>query len=83
MTQNEEHAPKLPTLAELIEAGNDPDVYQWMRAKDTNGEDLYLTRIMEDTSEVVYRDGMTVIDVNSEFTPMPDKPKLEWREMPG
>ncbi|WNO28385.1 hypothetical protein SEA_PSONYX_77 [Corynebacterium phage PSonyx] len=76
--------PKLPTLAELIEAGNDPAKYQWMQCRIGDTSRMGVITGYDEVGEFEYCTSVTFRDeVDAWFdpslvTPLPDLPKLEW-----
>lgn len=76
--------PYLPTLAELIEAGNDPKQYQWMQCKEAHfptggtGAQGIILSSDEISSLILERNGAVVTWRNSLVTPLQGEPKLEW-----
>lgn len=71
--------PKLPTLAELIEQGNDPEQYQWMQAR-LEGSELNFSISKPGLTESMLwgKDGTTHIADSRRITPLPGEPKLKW-----
>lgn len=76
--------PPLPTLAELIEAGNDPKQYQLMQCKEshfpTGGTGAWGVILSSDevSSLILERNGAVVTWRNSLVTPLQGEPKMEW-----
>lgn len=72
-------APKLPTLAELIEQGNDPEQYRWMQARlEGSAFDFAISDPGIVESMLWAKGGTAHIADNSLITPLPGEPKLEW-----
>lgn len=73
-------APSLPTLAELIEQGNDPQKYQWMQCTVDGSRDhaFVIAVVGERFNKVLRPDGPHQVMSNDRVTPLPDLPKLEW-----
>lgn len=72
--------PPLPTLAELIEAGNDPQQYQWMQAELDGDPEMrvVIASILPVGVHVLFKDGWISFRPGSALTPLPDLPRLEW-----
>lgn len=71
-------APPLPTLAELIEAGNEWHKYLRFQC-DVGGDRAGVVGIVsKDVFWISYDSGFTIQAVASQITPLPDLPKLEW-----
>lgn len=72
--------PPLPTMAELIEAGNKPEDYQWSWVDTEDG--LYVVTSAGDFDDehayVMDKDGRRFAKGWSQLKPRPDITKLEW-----
>lgn len=74
-------APSLPTLAELIEAGNDPKQYQWMACEvkepDSAPSKGHITFLSGGFSYVLFPSGISGAFADNHIAPRPDLPRLE------
>ena len=80
--------PSLPTLAELIEAGNDPQQYQWMQAESAPTDNRFVSHgvitavnpqwLAPGRCMFLAPDGFSIEVPWEEVTPFPDLPRLEW-----
>lgn len=72
--------PKLPTLAQLIQSGKDRNDYLMMQARFSGSDcDHVIIRIWRGRAALLRKDDGLTFDANqTDITPLPDLPKLEW-----